>query len=178
MGALPLAYSSFRECLRYPRFKPTAPFAGAYLEKVYRCVAQRSQAAHEQAAGIVLNLGLGALGPGVEEFGAMGPPPVGFIEIPENAINAKGKWNRITPKKPQPDCSVTYICRYGEGWDEICDNQRWAIDKIMGGKTVYHYERRPEDTYKDGWAKFYRHAEYRARAQVTKTGENRARCDV
>ncbi|KFY85211.1 hypothetical protein V498_07750 [Pseudogymnoascus sp. VKM F-4517 (FW-2822)] len=35
------------------------------------------------------------------------------------------------------DCVVTYTCRYGMGWDEICDNQRWGIDKLLNGKTVY-----------------------------------------
>ncbi|KAK1953668.1 glycoside hydrolase [Colletotrichum sublineola] len=35
------------------------------------------------------------------------------------------------------DCVVTYTCRYGMGWDEICDNQRWAIDKVLNGRTVF-----------------------------------------
>lgn len=35
------------------------------------------------------------------------------------------------------DCSVTYTCRYGLGWDEVCDNQRWAINKVLNGQTVF-----------------------------------------
>jgi hypothetical protein len=23
------------------------------------------------------------------------------------------------------------------GWDEVCDNQRWAIDKVLNGQTVF-----------------------------------------
>ncbi|KAF4634253.1 hypothetical protein G7Y89_g3858 [Cudoniella acicularis] len=35
------------------------------------------------------------------------------------------------------DCSVTYTCRYNLGWDEICDNQRWAITELLNKKSVY-----------------------------------------
>ncbi|KAJ5986725.1 CAZyme family GH18 [Penicillium sp. IBT 35674x] len=35
------------------------------------------------------------------------------------------------------DCVVTYTCSYGTGWDEICDNQRWGINKLLKGRTVY-----------------------------------------
>ncbi|TDZ48460.1 hypothetical protein CTRI78_v008155 [Colletotrichum trifolii] len=37
------------------------------------------------------------------------------------------------------DCyyTVTYWCIYNMGWDEVCDNQRWAIDKVLGGHTVF-----------------------------------------
>ncbi|KAK1990510.1 hypothetical protein LX36DRAFT_675852 [Colletotrichum falcatum] len=29
-------------------------------------------------------------------------------------------------------CVVTYTCRYGMGWDKICDSQRWATNKVAG----------------------------------------------
>ncbi|TDZ15416.1 hypothetical protein Cob_v011541 [Colletotrichum orbiculare MAFF 240422] len=37
------------------------------------------------------------------------------------------------------DCyyTVTYWCIYNMGWDEVCDNQRWAIDKVLGGHTIF-----------------------------------------
>lgn len=36
------------------------------------------------------------------------------------------------------DCFVTYSCRYGLGWDEVCDNQRWAMDVMFKGqKSVF-----------------------------------------
>ncbi|KAH8665151.1 hypothetical protein BGZ60DRAFT_470789 [Tricladium varicosporioides] len=35
------------------------------------------------------------------------------------------------------DCFVTYTCRYGMGWDEVCDNQRWAITELLNKKTVF-----------------------------------------
>jgi hypothetical protein len=34
-------------------------------------------------------------------------------------------------------CVVTYTCRYGMGCDEICDNERWGINKLLNGRTVY-----------------------------------------
>ncbi|TEA20978.1 hypothetical protein C8034_v008331 [Colletotrichum sidae] len=34
-------------------------------------------------------------------------------------------------------CTVTYSCIYNMGRDEVCDNQRWAIDKVLGGHTVF-----------------------------------------
>ncbi|KAF9888495.1 hypothetical protein FE257_008602 [Aspergillus nanangensis] len=57
--------------------------------------------------------------------------------------NAQGQrmWGRhaeITYATSVKTCSVTYTCSYGLGWDEVCDNQRWGIDKILGGNTVYH----------------------------------------
>ncbi len=42
-------------------------------------------------------------------------------------------------QSPSCDCQITYTCRYNMGWDEVCDNQRWAIDKMLGGLKVYHY---------------------------------------
>ncbi|KDB22160.1 hypothetical protein H109_05949 [Trichophyton interdigitale MR816] len=45
----------------------------------------------------------------------------------------------VTYASTDKDCSVTYTCSYGVGYDEVCDNQRWGIDKILGGNRVYHY---------------------------------------
>lgn len=55
---------------------------------------------------------------------------------------AHGQWPLLdfgsAPTDGPCNCVVTYTCRYGLGWDEICDNQRWAIDKLLNGQTVYH----------------------------------------
>lgn len=55
---------------------------------------------------------------------------------------AYGQWSILdfgsTSTDSNCDCAVTYTCRYGMGWDEICDNQRWGIDKMLNGETVFH----------------------------------------
>jgi hypothetical protein len=74
------------------------------------------------------------------------------------------------------DCTVTYTCRYNKGWDEVCDNQRWAIDKGLHGATVYHYQKRGKDSLysKKNWKP--QHKGYQALAQKK---ENKvARCQV
>ncbi|KAK1699992.1 hypothetical protein BDP55DRAFT_213442 [Colletotrichum godetiae] len=79
------------------------------------------------------------------------------------------------------DCSVTYTCRYGMGWDEVCDNQRWAINKKLGGQTVFHPFSSGGGVNRaySGWASTatQRHAAYRTLVQ----GSNRpdpARCQL
>ncbi|ORY13819.1 hypothetical protein BCR34DRAFT_662986 [Clohesyomyces aquaticus] len=92
-----------------------------------------------------------------------------------------GQWPRLDFGKSQPgttscDCTVTYTCRYGKSWDEVCDNQRWAIDKGLHGATVYHYQKRGKDSLysKKDWKP--QHKGYQALAQKK---ENKvARCQV
>ncbi|KAJ4987936.1 glycosyl hydrolase family 18 [Stagonosporopsis vannaccii] len=36
------------------------------------------------------------------------------------------------------DCSVTYTCAYGEGFDEVCDNQRYGVTEVRAGRTSYN----------------------------------------
>lgn len=76
------------------------------------------------------------------------------------------------------DCAVTYTCRYGMGWDEVCDNQRWAIDKLLNGKTVYQplAAGRAPGANQALW-KGQRHPGYRTAAQVKIPGK-RYRCEV
>lgn len=63
------------------------------------------------------------------------------------------------------DCSVTYTCRYGMGWDEVCDNQRWAITKILDGQTVSMLgDGRPYGRQYEQW-KNQRSSAYRTLAQ-------------
>ncbi|KAF2819761.1 glycoside hydrolase [Ophiobolus disseminans] len=59
-----------------------------------------------------------------------------------------GQWDIVdygllsTATKSRCDCAVTYTCKYGKDWDEVCDNQRWGIDKALHGNTVYNYQAR------------------------------------
>lgn len=77
------------------------------------------------------------------------------------------------------DCSVTYTCRYGLGWDEICDNQRWAITKVLNGNNVFHplAAGRPANRQQTSWASPQRNAAYRTLVQGTNLPLS-ARCQV
>lgn len=80
------------------------------------------------------------------------------------------------------DCFVTYTCRYGMGWDEICDNQRWAINKMLNGRTSFQPFKtgRAEDRAYDHWgqsAPTQRHAAYRTLIQGSRTPRS-ARCEL
>ena len=44
-------------------------------------------------------------------------------------------------------CSTTYVCEYGNGFDQVCDNQRWALDKISNVGNVFHYVGGKDLTY-------------------------------
>lgn len=48
-----------------------------------------------------------------------------------------GSYTKITYGPGTATCAVTYTCRYGVGFDEVCDNQRSAITELRGGQTVY-----------------------------------------
>lgn len=99
---------------------------------------------------------------------------------------AYGQWDIVTyPSAPKStsslcDCFVTYTCRYGKGYDEICDNQRYGIDKALHGNTVYHYGRRAADNSysKHSWANGQRHKDFKSLAQTTENRINIARCHV
>lgn len=76
------------------------------------------------------------------------------------------------------DCAVTYTCSYGMGWDEICDNQRWGINKLLNGRTVYQplTTSRAVGANQALW-KGQRIEAYRTAAQVKLLG-SRYRCEV
>jgi chitinase len=91
------------------------------------------------------------------------------------------KWEKQKHDENAKTCQVTYTCRYGLGFDEICDNQRWAIERGWGGKKVFHFQSRGagKDYDKDDWSNLYRDDAYRTRA-VAKVGKKkqRFRCEV
>lgn len=76
------------------------------------------------------------------------------------------------------DCEVTYTYRYNMGWDEICDNQRWGINKLLNGQTVYHplARGRAGNRMYSQWRSQHRDS-YRTRAQALIPGEG-YRCQV
>ncbi|RDW80990.1 hypothetical protein BP5796_05688 [Coleophoma crateriformis] len=44
-------------------------------------------------------------------------------------------------------CKVTYTCLYGQGFDQVCDNQRYGLEQqLNGATTVFHYPAAPPRT--------------------------------
>ncbi|KAK5654286.1 hypothetical protein OQA88_7463 [Cercophora sp. LCS_1] len=83
---------------------------------------------------------------------------------------------------PAPcDCAVTYTCKYGMGWDEVCDNQRWAINKGLNGRTVFQplpNGRAPGRSYSRwGQVDTQRHKAYRTLVQGSRDDPD-ARCEL
>jgi chitinase len=91
-----------------------------------------------------------------------------------------GQWPKLDfgSSTSSCDCSVTYTCRYGLGWDEICNNQRFAIDKGLNGATVFHYLKRGRDGLysKSDWRN--QHKAYQKLAQQPDPPARVARCQV
>ncbi|KAI1105614.1 hypothetical protein F4804DRAFT_341082 [Jackrogersella minutella] len=79
------------------------------------------------------------------------------------------------------DCVVTYTCRYGLGWDEVCDNQRWAINKMLNGHTAFHplSKGRAANRAYSQWAnvRTQRNAAYRTLVQGSRSPEG-AKCEL
>lgn len=94
-----------------------------------------------------------------------------------------GQWPILdfngAPTSTSCDCSVTYTCKYDMGWDEICDNQRWAVDKQLNRMTVFH----PLGTGRMGrrkysaWARNQRHPAFRTMVQLQRDPYD-ARCEL
>ncbi|KAI1832525.1 hypothetical protein DTO006G1_1154 [Penicillium roqueforti] len=129
-----------------------------YQEINDMCVKPTEVIVHDKGSGAdgvvadaAAKFGQGAVGPGVTDIPRK---TITTIEAaPATAVTTIGDYSVTTfSTTAQEDCSVTYTCSYGKGFDEVCDNQRWAIDKGLGGKTVYHKApRRPGRTFKDTW---------------------------
>jgi hypothetical protein len=62
---------------------------------------------------------------------------------------------------------VIYPCVYGQGWDEICFNQAWGIDSLLGGQSVFQMKtaKGAHKNSKESWASRFRRQEYRTQAQ-------------
>ncbi|KUJ13269.1 glycoside hydrolase [Mollisia scopiformis] len=149
------------------------------------------------AAAVVIAVGIASCpttGSGSAAGAAIGvipilPIPVGVLpkggkpskpKQPTAGKPGKGiKYGQWAPKaaygKKDKDCAVTYTCRYGLGWDEICDNQRWAIDKVIIS-TTFHIDRRGGRSSKDEWPS-WRREEFRTLAQVAVNRVHRCQVD-
>ncbi|OJJ66497.1 hypothetical protein ASPBRDRAFT_59613 [Aspergillus brasiliensis CBS 101740] len=106
-------------------------------------------------------------------------PKVGSGSKPKTQI---GGWPVLSyTKDAHCDCSVTYTCRYGMGWDEVCDNQRWAITKKLNGQTVFRPgANRPYSRMYRWWANNQRSPEYRTLVQLARTqpSDAHAQCQL
>ncbi|KAE8326142.1 hypothetical protein BDV39DRAFT_193873 [Aspergillus sergii] len=162
----------------------TGSLVGSIIGNI--CPKSGSTSSSEEYAGMIANtIGQGALGPNGRHTGKipnveinLNPkkPPQGK---PRQRLPMRGRYTMAQYKKDK-DCSVTYTCEYGHGYDEVCDNQRWAIDKGLGGKTVYHKHQgpRPGDTDKDNWSLLDRRREYYTLANARPSPNSRGRCEV
>lgn len=115
------------------------------------------------------------------------------IGTPKPNEKLRGQWQMLEfdvatqTRSSSCDCQVTYTCRYGKGWDEVCDNQRWAINEGLAGRTVFHYQASDPTARsyrKYNWANGAngvpgaRHKAYRTLAQVVNAPRERPRCEV
>ncbi|RMZ85693.1 hypothetical protein DV736_g6556, partial [Chaetothyriales sp. CBS 134916] len=144
------------------------------------CEIKAARAAMYKAVGVIA--GVSNSGNGGQVNPAPRPAPANPVTgaLPNAAGQPKmyGQWtSAVYDPNVDQDCAVTYTCRYGLGWDEICDNQRWGIYSANAGRSVYHYaERLPDPGYaKASWART-RKSWYRNMAQASVN--NVARCQV
>ncbi|KAJ6133731.1 class V chitinase [Penicillium sp. IBT 18751x] len=98
-----------------------------------------------------------------------------------NAQKVNSKWPKLSysSSKGGPcNCQVTYTCRYGMGWDEVCDNQRWAITYRLNQQTVFEPNAlRPPGRMYSSWAGNQRGERYRTAVQMQRVPPS-ARCQV
>ncbi|KAL8808894.1 MAG: hypothetical protein Q9200_003921, partial [Gallowayella weberi] len=123
-----------------------------------------------QAAGLAVGIGSG-LKPGAQ-------PPKGTPNQPTNGgVKQYGPYPlRQFPQGVQ-FCSVTYTCKYGKGFDQVCDNQKYGLDKITTPFKVFNYDERGSRAgrSKSRWAP--NHNEIYRRSFGPQNG-GRYRCEV
>ncbi|KAL4860567.1 hypothetical protein BDV12DRAFT_191629 [Aspergillus spectabilis] len=92
------------------------------------------------------------LGQGAAGIGMQKPKDRDKVGVPTKPNGKFGRYQQVVYKKGTKDCQVTYTCQYGLGFDEICDNMRWAIDVYFGKDNVFHKgAKRFERTFADRW---------------------------
>ncbi|GFP59293.1 chitotriosidase-1 [Trichoderma asperellum] len=160
-------------------FEPV--FAATFAAVFAACEIKAKQASALQAVGVVAGVRTGGRG----QSNPVPRPPPNQPQIPpkQSKTQKLGQWVKTSyDPKTTNDCAVTYTCKYGLGFDEICDNQSWGIDKANAGRRVYHYDptlsyiaRGPDSEYaKAQWGSTWRKSWYRTMAQAG----NPARCQV
>ncbi|KAJ5779984.1 glycoside hydrolase, partial [Penicillium paradoxum] len=157
------------------------------IAKVNPCAKPNEVVAHEKAAGVngvmasaVSSFGQGAVGPGITE---MQSPKLTATAQATQANSMRGPYTVQKYSEEGANCAVTYTCNYGWGFDEvrlrICDNQRWAIEKGLDGKNVFHLGRSGM-TMKDTWNNARGARWYKDKSLVGGSGKFRSRsvCEV
>ena len=106
------------------------------------------------------------------------------IGTPPKVKTTIGQWSILSytsgvgTATAQCDCSVTYTCSYGMGWDEVCDNQRWAITMHLNQQNVFMPgANRPSGRQYFSWAKNQRISAYRTLVQGQRIVTS-ARCNL
>ncbi|KAJ5421601.1 glycoside hydrolase [Penicillium cf. griseofulvum] len=160
-----------------------------YQEQEDMCVKKNVVVSYEKQAGVngviasAANMfGQGAVGPGITELAKY---KTTMTAKPAVAPKMRGAYQVATYGEKENDCAVTYTCRYGQGWDEVCDNQRWAIDQAFNGKTVYKMATAVvgRKKYKDTWSTSSKRGPWYATLAKpivggTGTWRGRYRCEV
>ncbi|KAL2811726.1 hypothetical protein BDW59DRAFT_167964 [Aspergillus cavernicola] len=118
--------------------------------------------AHSFQDDVISRLGQGAAGIGMQRPKSSKPADQG---TPQKAKNKFGRYTQARYGKNVKNCETTYTCEYGLGFDEICDNMRWAIEKGFGSNQVYNRQLGAENrpTYQENWRN-ERGEEYRKEA--------------
>ncbi|KAL8979214.1 MAG: hypothetical protein Q9205_005397 [Flavoplaca limonia] len=105
-------------------------------------------------------------------------PPKG---VPKSGSGPKqyGQWALKVYTASQTGCQVTYTCKYGRGFDQVCDNQKYGIDKVMGGVNVFSYDEfgNRQGRVQSLWAKDH-NKEYRSSFGPPVSGGGRNRCEI
>lgn len=109
-----------------------------------------------------------------------GQPPAIKVKVGTGKGVNVNQWPKLSfPVPGGPcNCEVTYTCRYGLGWDEVCDNQRWAITYRLAQQTTFMPGAdRPHGRKYYSWDRNQRLAEYYT---LVRNGNpnKRARCQL
>ncbi|KAL9045767.1 MAG: hypothetical protein Q9214_001250 [Letrouitia sp. 1 TL-2023] len=127
-----------------PALGPLASLAAGSIVTA-ACFLSENEAAARKLVGYSPPLTRGktaALAAGIP--GLPNPVPQGPKGGPKNPPNAGpkqyGRYALKTYPQGQSSCQVTYTCSYGQGFDQVCDNQKYGLDKITNPVTVFNYD--------------------------------------
>lgn len=94
-----------------------------YQEMNDLCVKRKEVVAYEKGAGVngvvasaASMYGQGAVGPGITELNTVTKT---ITAAPVVAVLQIGQWPVAQYSTDEPDCQVTYTCKYGKGFDEV-----------------------------------------------------------
>ncbi|KAJ5369846.1 uncharacterized protein N7496_005938 [Penicillium cataractarum] len=112
-----------------------------YQEMDDLCVKRKEVVAHEKAAGVngaiasaASMYGQGAVGPGITALNIVTKT---ITAEPVQAVKMIGQWPVVKYSADEPDCSVTYTCKYGKGFDERKKYYASAAKHALEGGRYY-----------------------------------------